>query len=366
MDFADVGVLGTGLWEGEVVGNERFGRGDEPREVRDPFRGRRADDGTVRIAGMELSPERFPRTLAALEASFRDPYRGTRRRRYFPPGLKTSDAEAEAARRAIADAGLSPGDIDALLIQSFLPDEIQPKNAALVAHKLGLRRNVLAWEVDSICNTAVTHLLNASMLIRAGVATRVLCVQSAAYSRVSDPTSSSSIAEGDMASAFVVGPVAGSRASFAWRTDGALHAAIRLQWDAPAGAERRRWYEPARERLLIRFEDELQSRVMGEIVANVREVCSEALERAGMGVGELDLFIAHQPMSWNRALMEDALGLREGVAYDTFEEYGSINSAGISASLHHARLEGRLWRGARVLLFGPAAGYTYAAAAVCW
>jgi 3-oxoacyl-[acyl-carrier-protein] synthase III len=364
--FRDVGVLGTGLWEGEVVDNDALAaRLPASKSVQDPFRGRRADDGAIRVAGLELTPETFPRTLAALRESFADPFRGARRRRFFPPELLASSAEAEAAQKALDDAGLAATDVGAILVQSFLPDGLQPKNAALVAHALGVV-GAPAWEVDSICNSALSQLSVAASLVTSGFARHVLCVQSAAYSRVSDPGSSSTVQEGDMASAFVVGPSPGARLALSWRTDGRLHGAIKLAWRAPAGAPPRRAWEPAPERLLISFDPALQEEVMGEIATNARTVCFEALARAELAPGEVDLFIAHQPMSYNRVLMEEVLGLREGVAFDTFEEYASINSCGIPASIHEARRGGQIERGQRVLLFGPAAGYTYAAAAMRW
>lgn len=366
MIIRDIGIVGTGLWEGPVIANDYFGEKFlSSNRARDPYRGQRSDDGSIRIAGMEFTSEKHARTIAAIETSFRDPFRGTMRRRYFPPDLKTSDAESEAARKALDDAQLSPADIDAVLVQSFLPDVVQPKNAALVAHNLGIR-HAPAWEIDSICNTALTHLTIGSSLITSGFARHVLCVQSTAYSRVSDPTSSSLMQEGDMAAAFVLGRSPGTRMACSWRTDGRLHAAINLHWGMPAGSSARRWWEPSKERLLIGFEPELQEQVMREIAGNARTVCDEALARAEMRVDELDLHISHQPMSWNRAFMEDVLGLADGVGYDTFEEYASINSAGIPASIHHARLEGRLEKGSKALFFGPAAGYTYAAVAIEW
>src|SRR5690349_1426181 len=193
MRISDIGILGTGLWDGEVITNEQFGlEFAKAAAVKDPYLGRRTDDGTIRIAGMEFTPERYPRTLAALERCFGDPYRGTRRRRYFPSHLKVSDAETEAARNAMADAGVTAAQIDAVLVQSFLPDVVQPKNAALVAHNLEIR-HAPAWEVDSICNSSLTHFAVGASLITSGFAEHVLCVQSTAYSRVSDPGSSSRV-----------------------------------------------------------------------------------------------------------------------------------------------------------------------------
>lgn len=361
----DVAVIGTGLWEAPAIGNDQLDIEVDRRRAKDPYRGREDASGTVKIAGMELAADRYGRTIAAIRRAFDDPYRGTVRRRFFPPDLKVSEAEAAAARNALRDAGLEAKDVDALLVQSFLPDEIQPKNAALVAHALGIRK-ALAWGVDTICNSVVSQMHAAAALIVSGQAEHVLCVVSAAYSRVADPGASSTVQEADMAGAFVVAARPGKRMDFAWSVDGRLHAAIRLQWEAFTGSSRRLWWQPSAERLVIRFDPELQQHVMGEIADRARAVCDEALTRAGIRLDEIDLFLSHQPMAWYGAFMADVLGLRDGVVFDTFEEYGCINSAGIATSLHEARRAGRLRDGTRALVFSPAAGYTFGAAVVRW
>lgn len=364
MLIRDIGILGTGLWDGPVITNDYFGsRYLDAAQVKDPYKGCRSDDGTIRIAGLELSPERYPRTVKAIERSFLDPYRGTKRRRYFPADMKVSDAETEAARNAIADAGISPQDIGLILVHSFLPDELAPENAPLIAHKLGLT-NVAAWELDSICNSAISQMCAGTSLIQSGFARYVLCVQSCAYSRLTDTGSSSTIQEGDMASAFVLGPSKGTKMAFAWRTDGELHAAIKLQWAIPTGASPRRYWEASQERLLIRFDNALQARVMPQLQEYARIVCNEALARAEIKSDEVNVLLAHQPMSWNGVLIEETLGLRRGTAFDTFEEYGCINTSSIGTNLHHMRKQNLLHKGGNVLLFGQGAGYSYNAAVV--
>jgi len=362
----NIGIRGLGLWDGPPVGNDHFGPSYlEKSQVKDPYKGQRDGSGVVRIAGLELDRTSHRRTIEAIEQSFLDPYRGTKTRRYFPPSLRVSEAELVAARAALDDAGLSPGDIDLVLVQSFLPDELQPKNAGLIAHGLGITR-APSWDVDTMCNSAVTHLTIAASQIAAGMAQHVLCVQSVAYSRVADPGSSSVIQEGDMASAMVVGPSTGSGLSFSWRTDGRLHAAIRLQWAPPTGAAPRRYWEPAQDRMQIRFDPELQSQVMGEVAHHARIVCLEALDKADLRPDQIDAFVTHQPMSWYGAFLLDTLGLPDGVLCDSFADYANINSACIPASLHQAKRSGKIKPGSRTLIFGPAAGYTFGAVAMIW
>lgn len=364
--FRDIGILGVGLWEGAPVGNDFFGDAYlQKSQVKDPYKGMRDASGVVRVAGLELTPDRYERTIGAIEESFRDPWRGTRRRRYFPEDLRVSDAETDAARRALDRAGVAPAQVGAVLVQSFLPDELQPKNAALVAHNLGIR-NAPAWEVDSLCNSAITQLTVGTSLIASGFAEHVLCVQSCAYSRVMDRGASACVQEADMASAFVIGRREGSTASFAWETDGRLHAAIHLAWGPPTGAPPRRYWQPSPDRLLIRFDPALQPEVNAQTRDLARGVCDRALEAAGFRIDEVDAFVTHQPMSWFGTLLLDVLGLRSHVLVESFAEYANVNSACIPASLTVGLEAGRIRRGSKVLIFAPAAGYTFGAAALRW
>ena len=114
------------------------------------------------------------------------------------------------------------------------------------------------------------------------------------------------------------------------------------------------------------FDQQLQQRVNGEVARYAEITVAEALARAQRSLDDVELFVTHQPMSWFGAYMEDTLGLRDGVAFDSFEEYANINSPSITASLHEARRAGRLERGTRALIYCPAAGYTYGAVALRW
>lgn len=361
-----IGILGTGVWDAPPVGNERFERfAEAAAAVRDPFKGRRGDDGTIHIAGLELGPVRYPRTLAAVERAFRDPYRGARRRRILPDDMRVSEAEIAASRAALSAAGVAPEDVGVVLVHSFLPDEFTPKNAARIAHELGIGA-AGAFELDSVCNSTLSQLMTASAMVSAGIARFVLCVQSCVYSRVTDPNTASTVQEADLAAAYVLGARPGGRLSFAWRTDGRLHDSTLLQWDAPTGSTRRRYWERSREQLLIRFDPELQPLVMGDLQRYAPIVVGEALGRADMQLEDVEVFVSHQPVSWYPEFIEETLGLRAGVTFHTFEEYANVNSPSLTASLHHAIAAGKIERGTRVLFFGPAAGYTYGAAAVRW
>ncbi len=366
MIIKDVGILGTGLWQGPAVGNDFFGLDYLKRAtVKDPFKGKRSDDGVVRMAGLALSPEKHGRTLAAIAQSYDDPYRGAVKRRYFPADLQIAQAETEAAAAAISDAGLKPQDIDAVLVQSLLPDELLIKDATHIAYNLGIG-HAPAWNVDSVCTSAITQAHLAASFIKSGQGRHVLCIQSVAYSRIMDMTTSAAVVVGDMASAFVVGPQPGTQFAFSWRTDGRLHRAIRLQWENARPSEQRPYWAPSQERLALHFDNEMQAEATGELPQYAAPVCTEAAARAEMRLDEIETFIPHQPLVWFPALLDDLLGLRDGVSFNTFTEYANVNASSIVASLHEARRAGRIRRGSNVLMFVPGGGYVYGALAIRW
>lgn len=361
--FHNIGILGTGLWEGPVVENHMITVADGVH--RDPFKGRRGDDGLVRIAGLELHPQRHRRALLQIEQSYRDPYRGTVRRRICPHAVLPSEMEADAAQRALADAGLQPGDVDAVLVQSFLSDYMQPKNASRVCSLLGVH-HALAMNVDTLCNSAASQLLLGAALIQSRQARHVLCVQSTVFSFVTDPGTSAAVQEADMSSAFVLGPVRGARLACVSHVEGRLHGAVRMDWIVPEGAASgRRYCQPPAVQLGTVFDERLKAEAMQDMAARALPLCQEALERAELGGLEgVGVFVCHQPLSWACALFADLLGLPDGVALDVFPEYANIGSCSVPAGLHHARQAGRLGSGQTLLVFAPAGGATYLALAL--
>jgi 3-oxoacyl-[acyl-carrier-protein] synthase-3 len=81
---------------------------------------------------------------------------------------------------------------------------------------------------------------------------------------------------------------------------------------------------------------------------------------------DVEAFVTHQPMRWFGTLLLDVLGLPSEVLVDSFEEYANVNSVCITSSLALGLSAGRIRRGTRVLVFGPASGYTFGAAAIRW
>lgn len=355
-----IGIIGTGVWQAPPVCNDELEV--RVRPVRDPFKSvvDVDEDGQVHASGLVFPAAQYPRTLEAMRRVRLDPFRGTRHRRHFPEELLISDAEADVARQALDDAGIPASRIGAVLVFSFHPDVMQPRNAVLVAHKLGIV-NALVVNTDTACSSSLSQLGLADSLVSSGAADYVLCVQSSPYSWLNDDDSA--VQEGDLATAFVVGGKAGSRHAQASRADGENFRAITLHHTVRDGraeaGERQREYR-------FEWDKAQQHRVHGSLGSYARIVVSEALATMGWDRAEVDVFIPQQSAAWIPVYLSEHLGFTEKQTFHTFEEYCNCNSPGLTASWWEAAKAGRIEPGTKVLIFAAGAGHSYIASAVQW
>ena len=112
---------------------------------------------------------------------------GIERRHFAAEGEATSGMAAEAARAALADAGLHPGDIDAIIVATSTPDLTFPSVATMVQERLGMTTG-FAYDVQAVCAGFVFALANANGMILSGQAERVLVIGAETFSRILDWT----------------------------------------------------------------------------------------------------------------------------------------------------------------------------------
>ena len=112
---------------------------------------------------------------------------GIERRHFAAEGETTSDMGAAAGRAAIADAGLTAGDIDAVIVATSTADLTFPSAATMVQAKLGISKG-FAFDVQAVCAGFVFAMTNANALILSGQAKRVLVIGAETFSRILDFT----------------------------------------------------------------------------------------------------------------------------------------------------------------------------------
>lgn len=129
---------------------------------------------------------------------------GIERRHFAAEGQTTSDLGVRAARAALEDAGLTPDDIDGIVVATSTPDLTFPSVGTMVQAGLGVRRG-FAYDVQAVCAGFVFALANADAMIRAGMAERILVIGAETFSRIMDWTDRSTcVLFGDGAGAVVL------------------------------------------------------------------------------------------------------------------------------------------------------------------
>jgi 3-oxoacyl-[acyl-carrier-protein] synthase-3 len=112
---------------------------------------------------------------------------GIERRHFAAEGETTSNLAANAARAALADAGLDASDLDALIVATSTPDLTFPSVATMVQHQIGMKGG-FAFDIQAVCAGFIFALANANALIVAGTAKRVMVIGAETFSRIMDWT----------------------------------------------------------------------------------------------------------------------------------------------------------------------------------
>jgi 3-oxoacyl-[acyl-carrier-protein] synthase III len=289
---------------------------------------------------------------------------GIRERHIVDPGIATSDLATEAAVQAIARAGLTPDDIDVIIVGTVTPDMFFPSTACLVQHKIGASR---AWGFDlsAACSAFTFALTVGGQLVASGGARHVLVIGADVMSSIIDYTDRATcVLFGDGAGAVVVGVAEDSRLGlldFEHEVDGSGGPALCM----PAGGSRQPASHETVDRRLHYVKQEGQA-VFKFAVRKTGEVCERLLERNGLAAADLDLFVSHQA---NRRIILSAaerLGLPEAKVVINIDRFGNTTAATIPLALADAVNDGRLKRGDLVLLASVGAGFTVGSILLRW
>ncbi len=285
-----------------------------------------------------------------------DPFRGALERRVLAPGETSLEHERVACTRALQAAGLTPRDVDLLLVGSFQPDQPGVGNATFLARALEL--TCPAWNLESACSTALVAFQIACALVRTGQARRVLVAISCSYSRDSDPEDTLSWFMGDAAGAFVVGPtspgsgVLGQVVIDTQQTCGTFYYANEATHDGG--------------RLRLRCSRETQ-RILRETSAEyVGAACRGALDAAGVSAAQIDHFVFNTPTAWFAAFACDVLGVPATKAIDAYARYGNIGPALMPVNLWEAARQRRFAPDELVCIYTIGSVSTASAAVVRW
>jgi 3-oxoacyl-[acyl-carrier-protein] synthase III len=267
-------------------------------------------------------------------------------RRYAAPDETVADMAVVAGGKALAASGLSPADIDLVIVATCSTESPIPNASAEVAHRLGIVAPG-AYDLNAACAGFCYALSNASDAVRAGTARHVLVIGSEKMTAWIDPDDRSTcIIFADGAGAVVVGPVADGEPSgigpVAWGSAGDMASKITIadrdSFIYQEGQAVFRWATTA-----------------------MHPIAAQACERAGIAVGDLSAFVPHQANLRIIEVIARKLGVPRELMADDIVHSGNTSSASVPLALAAMAERGDLKPGSYALLLGFGAGLCYAA-----
>lgn len=292
---------------------------------------------------------------------------GIRERRVADPEMATSDLAYEAARQALVNAGVSPQELDLIIVATVTPDMFFPSTACIVQERLGAT-GAGAYDLSAGCSGFVYALDQAVHGIRTGAYRKVLVIGADILTRITDFTDRSTcVLFGDAAGAVVLGPVREGYGVLGTYLGADGSGGPKLC--VPAGGSRRplnQITDPEKFDPKAGFIRMAGNDVFKFAVRIVGEAAQEVLRRAGLSIDEIDLFIPHQANIRIIDAAVERLGIDRERVLVNVDRYGNTSAASIPVALDEALQAGRVQDGDRILMVGFGAGLTWASAVLRW
>ena len=288
---------------------------------------------------------------------------GIKERRIADPDVCTSDLAVIASQQAIEEAGLSPEDIDMLILATSSPDVPLSSTASITQHKLGCIE-AAAFDINAVCAGWVHALDIGSRYVGTSDYSNVLVVGSEIYSRILNwEDRGTCVLFGDGAGAAVLSEVEEGKGILgSWMmSDGSGSGVIEI----PAGGVRK----PIQSSAFVEGDQYFQ--MDGRAVWNFAieafpQAVRGVLDRVGVDLSEVDLIIPHQA---NLRIVEAGmanLGLPMEKTFTNIERYGNTAGASVPIALREAVGNGILSRGDLVVTVAFGGGLAWGANAFIW
>ncbi len=354
-----VGLLGIGAAVPETIRTNdhwsgKLGKKEHILEIE------KARDGTRTTLAPEIA--------AAIQEIHDDsPFKGAKRRRVISPDMTSSDLEAIAIREALADAKISPEDVDLLMVSSLLPDAVNPMNGPALQQKCGLTK-AAAWSVEAACGSFQAQFISAAGMIEAGLYEKIVIAHSQVASPILNDDDPTSPTFADGAAAAVVGKVGDGYGLLGHytRTDGSFRRGIMLA-PVDGATPRDRWWEGPNGPWRIGTCDANAAKTTGMRAPDFcREACFGALKRASLTVDDVDHFLANQSVAWFVGACRRAIGIPAKKTISSFEDVANIGAAALLYNLGLLRQANRIRRGDVLLMYSPAVGFSITAVVCRW
>lgn len=288
---------------------------------------------------------------------------GIAERRVAGPGEFTSTLATAAGREAIERAGLSPADIDMVIVATCTPDRPFPATACAVQANLGIKR-APAFDIAAACSGFVYGLSVATSMIQSGMSRNLLLIAADIFTHLIDWNDRNTcVLFGDGAGAVVLQaseqPLGQLSVLLGAEGEGETLMAV----DA-CGTRM-----PATPELLDQGKQYVYMNGREIYKHAVREMCDSALkavEMAGLTIDDISLVVPHQA----NVRIIDAVARRLEIPMDrvivNLDRYGNTSAASVPIALYEAVQQGRVSAGDNLLLTAFGGGLTWGSSVIRW
>ncbi|WP_176085206.1 beta-ketoacyl-ACP synthase III [Martelella sp. HB161492] len=280
--------------------------------------------------------------------------------RYIAGADETTASLGEAAARAaLADAGLTPDDLDLIIVATSTPDNTFPATAVNIQSRLGMHHG-FAFDMQAVCSGFVYAVTTADSFIRAGRARRVMVIGAETFSRLLDWTDRTTcVLFGDGAGAVIFEAVEEEQAegrgiiATSLRADGSHCEKLYVDGGVSSTGTIGHLRMEGRE-------------VFKHAVGMITDVIEAAFAEANITADELDWLVPHQA---NRRIIEGSakkLGIPLEKVVITVNRHANTSAASIPLALASAVADGKIRKNDHVMLEAMGGGFTWGAVLLRW
>lgn len=289
---------------------------------------------------------------------------GIRERHVVEKGVPTSDLAVAASRKALAQRGLDPSDIEAIIVGTVTPDMFFPSTACVVQEKLGAE-GAWGFDLSAACSAFLYSVQVGAQFIASGAHRRVLAIGADVMSSIIDYTDRATcVIFGDGAGAALLEPAENDSEGiidFIHEVDGSGGQYLYM----PGGGS---LHPTSKDTIAKRmhFVHQDGQQVFKFAVRKQTELCLKLLERNGLKGSDIDVFVPHQANLRIINATAERLGLKPEAVIVNIDRFGNTTAGTIPLAMNTAIEEGKLKKGSLVLLASVGAGFTVGATLLRW
>lgn len=289
---------------------------------------------------------------------------GIRERHLVDKGQATSDMAAEAAMRCLAERGLRPTDVEAIIVATVTPDMLFPATACLVQNKIRAK-GAWGFDLSAACSGFVYALQTGAKLVESGAHSKVLVIGADTMSSIIDYTDRATcILFGDGAGAVLIEPAEEGEIGmidFVHEIDGSGGCSLYMPG---GGSLNPSTAETVAKKMHYVHQD--GQAVYKYAVRKMAEATEKLLQRSGITGADLGCFIPHQANKRIILSTAERLGMPLDRVIINIDRFGNTTAATIPLAMQTAREEGRLKKHDLVLISSVGAGFTTGSSLLRW